>query len=62
MGGVPMDSGGKGAAASTITADMLKDLAPTVSANAEVLVPVGITIMAIMVGVSLIPRILYKFL
>ena len=29
-----MDSGGKGAAALTITADMLKDLAPTVSASA----------------------------
>lgn len=57
-----MDASGKGGAALTITADMLKDLAPTVSANAEVLVPVGITIMAIMVGVSLIPRILYKFL
>lgn len=33
-----------------------------VSDNIAVLLPVGIGIMAIMIGVSLIPRIVYKFL
>lgn len=51
-----------GAAALTITSDMLTGLTSAVSTNAETLIPVGIVIMSIMVGVSLIPRILYKFL
>ena len=41
------------------------ELAPITSAltdNLDVLLPVGITIMGIMIGVSLIPRIVYKFL
>ena len=40
------------------------DFAPLTTAitgNLEVLLPVGITIMGIMIGVSLIPRIIYKF-
>lgn len=44
-----------------VTADMFSGLTSAVSSNAGVLVPVGVTIMAIMVGVSLIPKILYKF-
>lgn len=46
----------------TVTADMFKGLTSAVTANAEVIVPIGVGIMAIMVGISLIPRILYKFL
>ncbi|GFP78560.1 hypothetical protein [Clostridium fungisolvens] len=46
----------------TITADMLKPITDAISSNLNVLLPVGITIMGIMIGVSLIPRIVYKFL
>ena len=46
----------------TITAEMLAPITDALTTNAEVIVPVGMTIMGIMVGISLIPRILYKFL
>lgn len=45
-----------------ITSDMVAPIAEAITSNAGVLVPVGITIMGIMIGISLIPRILYKFL
>lgn len=45
-----------------ITADMLKPITDAVSSNIGVLLPVGLSIMGIMVGVNLIPRIVYKFL
>jgi hypothetical protein len=45
-----------------ITAEMLKPITDTLTNNLDVLLPVGITIMGIMIGVSLIPRIVYKFL
>lgn len=44
-----------------VTADMLKPLTDGITSNAGVLLPVGITIMGIMIGISLIPRIVYKF-
>ena len=37
-------------------------LTNTITTNLGVLIPVGLTIMGIMVAVSLIPRIVYKFL
>ena len=37
-------------------------LTDTIIANLGVLIPVGLTIMGIMVAVALIPRIIYKFL
>lgn len=46
----------------TLTADMFTSLTDAITANAGVLLPVGITIMGIMVGIGLIPRIIYKFL
>ncbi len=46
----------------TVTADMFTGLTSSISSNAAVIVPVGVGIMAIMVAVSVIPRILYKFL
>lgn len=49
-------------AGATLTAEQLAPIASAVSDNAGVLLPVGITIMAVMVGISLIPRIVYKFL
>ena len=46
----------------TITADMLEPIVTTITANATELIPVGLTVMGIMVGIGLIPRIIYKFL
>ena len=46
----------------TLTADMLSGITTAITSNLGVLLPVGITILGIMVGVSLIPRIVYKFL
>ena len=37
-------------------------LTNTITTNLGVLIPVGLTIMGIMVAVALIPRIVYKFL
>ncbi|WP_419026181.1 hypothetical protein [Emergencia sp.] len=45
-----------------LTSAMLAPITSAVSDNLGVLLPVGITIMGIMIGVSLIPRIVYKFL
>lgn len=45
-----------------ITADMLQPITDALTSNVGVLVPVGVTILGVMVGVSLIPRIVYKFL
>ena len=45
-----------------ITADMLEPITTALTENLGVLLPVGISIMGIMIGVSLIPRIVYKFL
>lgn len=45
-----------------ITAEMLAPITTAVTNNISVLVPVGIGILGIMVGVNLIPRIVYKFL
>ena len=45
-----------------ITAEMLAPITTALSSNLEVLVPVGIGIMGTMIGVGLIPRIVYKFL
>lgn len=45
-----------------IDAGMLAPITEALTSNLDVLLPVGISIMGIMVGVSLIPRIVYKFL
>lgn len=46
----------------TITAAQLAPITDAITDNLAVLLPVGLTIMGIMVGVSLIPRIVYKFI
>lgn len=46
----------------TLTSDMFGGLVDTITTNLEVLLPIGLVIMGIMVAVSLIPRIIYKFL
>lgn len=45
-----------------ISGDWLTGLVPAVQADVGTLVPVGVAIMAIFVGVGLIPRIIYKFI
>ena len=47
---------------SAITSGMLEPITTALTSNIGVLLPVGIAIMGIMIGVSLIPRIVYKFL
>lgn len=44
-----------------VTSGMLAPVTSAITDNLGVLLPVGITIMAVMIGVSLIPRIIYKF-
>jgi len=44
-----------------ITSGMLQPITDTIAGNMTTLLPVGIGIMGIMIGVSLIPRIIYKF-
>ena len=46
----------------TLTSDMFSGLVNTITTNLGVLLPIGLTIMGIMIAVSLIPRIIYKFL
>jgi hypothetical protein len=45
-----------------VTAEMLAPITTTLNDNLGVLLPIGIAIMGVMIGVSLIPRIVYKFL
>lgn len=45
-----------------LNAAMFSGLTDAITTNAGVLLPVGVTIMGIMVGIGLIPRIIYKFL
>lgn len=45
-----------------VTAEMLAPITTTLNDNLGVLLPIGISIMGVMIGVSLIPRIVYKFL
>ena len=45
-----------------VTADMLQPVVDAITGNTTVILPIGVTIMGILVGVGLIPRILSKFL
>lgn len=45
-----------------ITAEMLAPITQALSSNLEVILPVGMGVMGTMIGVSLIPRLIYKFL
>ena len=45
----------------TLTAAMFHPLVETINTNLGVLLPIGLVIMGIMIAVSLIPRIIYKF-
>lgn len=50
------------AATIAITADMIQPVVSAVTSNIGVILPAGISIMGCIVGVGLIPRIIYKFL
>ena len=45
-----------------LTSQMLAPITEELSTNLSVLLPVGLGIMGTMIGISLIPRIVYKFL
>lgn len=45
-----------------ITTELIKPITDAISSGLTVLVPVGLGIMATFIGLSLIPRIVYKFL
>ena len=45
-----------------VTSDMIAPIQTSISSGLTVLVPIGIGLMATMVGISLIPRVIYKFL
>lgn len=44
-----------------ITEEMLQPVIDSITGNLGVLLPVGLIILAVMVGVALIPRIIWKF-
>ena len=46
----------------TLTAVTLQPIVDSLTSNLNVLLPIGISIMGIIIAVSLIPRIIYKFL
>ena len=54
--------GGGATNPAVITADMIKPIVTIVTSNIATILPVGITIMGAIIGVALIPRIIYKFL
>lgn len=45
-----------------VTATMLEPITTALSSNLEVILPVGVGLMGTMIGVGLIPRLVYKFL
>lgn len=45
-----------------ITAEMIAPITNAINSGLTTLVPIGIGIMAVFIGISLIPRIIYKFL
>lgn len=46
----------------SITAELVKPITDAISSGLTTLVPVGIGIMATFIGLSLVPRVIYKFL
>lgn len=45
-----------------ITSELVEPITSALSSGLTTLVPIGIGIMATFIGISLIPRIIYKFL
>ncbi|CEP50770.1 Uncharacterised protein [[Clostridium] sordellii] len=45
-----------------VTAEMLQGITTAVTGNITAILPTGLAIMAALIGVGMIPRIVYKFL
>lgn len=45
-----------------VTAELVKPVTDAITSSLTTLVPIGLTIMGTMIGIGLIPRIIYKFL
>lgn len=45
-----------------IQADWVANLLPNITADVGTMIPIGIGVMSIFIGISLIPKIIYKFL
>lgn len=45
-----------------ITSALVQPIKSAIDSGLDVLVPIGIGVMAVMVGIGLIPRVIYKFL
>lgn len=45
-----------------VTAELVTPITNAINSGLSTLVPIGLGIMATMIGISLIPRIIYKFL
>ena len=45
-----------------ITSELVAPIQTAIDSGLTVLVPIGIGIMAVLVGIALIPRVIYKFL
>ena len=45
-----------------VTTELVQPIVEAINSGLTTLVPIGLTIMGSMIGVSLIPRIVYKFL
>lgn len=44
-----------------LTAEMFSNITSTITSNCEVLIPVGVGIMGLMLGIRVIPKVLYQF-
>lgn len=45
-----------------ITEELVAPITNAINSGLSTLVPIGLTIMGVMIGIGLIPRIIYKFL
>lgn len=46
----------------TISAEAIAPIQTALSSGLDVLVPVGIGVMAVMIGITLIPKVIYRFI
>lgn len=46
----------------SITAETVKPITDALASGLDVLVPVGIGVMAVMIGITLIPKVIYRFI
>lgn len=54
--------GSTGSTAFTVTSDLIKPITDSINSGLDVLVPVGIGVMATFIGIHLIRRVIYTFL